>query len=55
LVRAGDTSPDAKTNPTRSAWLADARHGIAWVLPQAQVHWARVALRDAALDWVPAP
>jgi len=33
-------------------WLAAARHGIDWLLPQAQVHWARVARRDAALPFV---
>jgi hypothetical protein len=36
-------------------WLASARHGIDWLLPQAQVHWARVRRRDAALPFVSAP
>lgn len=34
------------------AWLAAARHGIDWLLPQAQVHWARVVRRDAALPFI---
>jgi hypothetical protein len=55
LLCGAGASPAAGTDPNRAAWLADARHGVDWVLPQAQVHWARVALRDAALDWVPAP
>jgi alkylation response protein AidB-like acyl-CoA dehydrogenase len=55
LLRGAGESTAAGTDPDRAAWLADARHGVDWVLPQAQVHWARVALRDAALDWVPAP
>jgi hypothetical protein len=31
------------------AWLDAARYGIDWLLPQAQVHWARVGRRAAAL------
>ncbi|MDT7835766.1 acyl-CoA dehydrogenase family protein [Aquabacterium sp. OR-4] len=30
-------------------WLDAARHGIDWLLPQAQVHWARVGRRGAVL------
>jgi alkylation response protein AidB-like acyl-CoA dehydrogenase len=33
-------------------WLAPARFGIEWLLPQAQVHWARVRCREAALPFV---
>ncbi|WP_088280600.1 acyl-CoA dehydrogenase family protein [Ideonella sp. A 288] len=32
-------------------WLQSARFGIDWLLPQAQVHWARAARRDAVLPW----
>ena len=35
-------------------WLAAAQHGIDWLLPQAQVHWARARRRDAALPFVTA-
>jgi alkylation response protein AidB-like acyl-CoA dehydrogenase len=35
-------------------WLASARFGLQWLLPQAQVHWQRVAQRDAALPWLAA-
>ena len=38
-----------------SDWQMAARHGIDWLLPQAQVHWARAARRDAALPFVTAP
>ncbi|MEK8050245.1 acyl-CoA dehydrogenase family protein [Ideonella sp. DXS22W] len=31
------------------AWLDVARYGIDWLLPQAQVHWARVGRQAAAL------
>ena len=37
---------------TADQWLAAARHGVDWLLPQAQVHWARAARRDAALPFV---
>ena len=30
------------------AWLQSARFGVQWLLPQAQVHWARVM--QPALD-----
>jgi alkylation response protein AidB-like acyl-CoA dehydrogenase len=33
-------------------WLAAARHGIDWLLPQAQVHWSRTGRRDAALPFM---
>ncbi|OYV01862.1 MAG: hypothetical protein CFE45_02975, partial [Burkholderiales bacterium PBB5] len=33
-------------------WLASARFGLQWLLPQAQVHWQRVGQRDAALPWL---
>jgi len=33
-------------------WLAAARYGIEWLLPQAQVHWARVLRRSAVLPFV---
>ena len=33
-------------------WLDAARHGVDWLLPQAQVHWARAARADAALPFV---
>jgi alkylation response protein AidB-like acyl-CoA dehydrogenase len=36
-------------------WLAAAHHGMAWLLPQAQVHWARAARRDAALPFIASP
>jgi hypothetical protein len=36
-------------------WLDAARHGITWLLPQAQVHWARVGQRDAALPFLKMP
>jgi hypothetical protein len=36
-------------------WLDAARHGIGWLLPQAQVHWARVRQRDAALPFLTMP
>jgi hypothetical protein len=32
--------------------LAAARFGIEWLLPQAQVHWARARQREAALPFV---
>ena len=32
-------------------WRDSARYGIDWLLPQAQVHWARAARRDAALPF----
>ncbi|MBL0147268.1 MAG: acyl-CoA dehydrogenase family protein [Ideonella sp.] len=37
---------------TAAQWQAAARYGIEWLLPQAQVHWARVARRTAALPFV---
>jgi len=37
---------------TAAQWQAAARFGIEWLLPQAQVHWARVAARTAALPFV---
>lgn len=42
------------TGAGRSAaqWQAVARFGIDWLLPQAQVHWARVGRQGAALPWV---
>jgi alkylation response protein AidB-like acyl-CoA dehydrogenase len=36
-------------------WLASARFGLQWLLPQAQVHWQRVGQRDAALPWLAQP
>ena len=33
-------------------WLDAARFGIDWLLPQAQVHWARAARADTALPVV---
>ncbi len=33
-------------------WLASARFGVEWLLPQAQVHWQRARQRDAALPFV---
>jgi hypothetical protein len=35
-----------------ASWLAAARFGIDWLLPQAQVHWARVNAHQAALPFV---
>ncbi len=37
---------------TPAQWLAAARFGIEWLLPQAQVHWARARQREAALPFV---
>ncbi|MCA0243572.1 MAG: acyl-CoA dehydrogenase C-terminal domain-containing protein [Proteobacteria bacterium] len=37
---------------SREQWLDAARFGIDWLLPQAQVHWARATRRDAALPFV---
>jgi alkylation response protein AidB-like acyl-CoA dehydrogenase len=34
------------------AWLDAARHGVDWLLPQAQVHWARAGRADAALPFL---
>jgi Acyl-CoA dehydrogenase, C-terminal domain/Acetyl-CoA dehydrogenase C-terminal like len=36
---------------TPAQWLATARFGIEWLLPQAQVHWARARRREAALPF----
>jgi alkylation response protein AidB-like acyl-CoA dehydrogenase len=33
-------------------WMAAARHGIDWLLPQAQVHWLRAAQQGAALPFL---
>ena len=33
-------------------WLQSARFGLAWLMPQAQVHWARARQFDAALPHV---
>ena len=45
---------DAPAAGGRSAaeWQAAARYGIEWLLPQAQVHWARVLQRSAVLPFV---
>ncbi|MFT3821988.1 MAG: acyl-CoA dehydrogenase [Rubrivivax sp.] len=45
---------DAAAGSGRSGeqWRDAARFGIDWLLPQAQVHWARAARRDAALPFV---
>ena len=34
------------------AWLDAARHGVDWLLPQAQVHWQRASRADAALPFL---
>jgi alkylation response protein AidB-like acyl-CoA dehydrogenase len=48
----------ARAHPAggRSAadWLASARFGLEWLLPQAQVHWQRAMCRGAALPFVAA-
>jgi hypothetical protein len=36
---------------TPAQWLATARFGIEWLLPQAQVHWARARHREASLPF----
>jgi len=46
LADAGSGGRDA------ASWLAAARFGIDWLLPQAQVHWARVNAHQAALPFV---
>jgi len=33
-------------------WLVSARYGIEWLLPQAQVHWARACRHDAQLPFI---
>ena len=50
--------PQSQAEPgTRPAaqWLDAARFGVQWLLPQAAVHWARIAQRDAALPDVASP
>jgi len=37
---------------TAAQWLDAARFGVEWLLPQAQVHWARARHREAALPFV---
>jgi alkylation response protein AidB-like acyl-CoA dehydrogenase len=37
---------------TAAQWLDAARFGCQWLLPQAEVHWARVHQRNAALPFV---
>ena len=39
---------------TPAQWLASARFGIEWLLPQAQVHWTRARQREAALPFASA-
>jgi hypothetical protein len=51
----GVAGEGAAVDSQRAQWLADARYGVDWLLPQAQTHWARVALRDAVLPWVQQP
>ena len=49
-------TPAAPVPGARSVaqWLAPARFGIEWLLPQAQVHWQRARCREAALPFLPA-
>ncbi len=47
----GDTGPGARP---AADWLASARHGIDWLLPQAQVHWARAGDAGKALPFLAA-
>jgi alkylation response protein AidB-like acyl-CoA dehydrogenase len=49
--------PDVAPLPGARApaqWLAAARFGVQWLLPQAAVHWQRVARREADLPWLAA-
>jgi alkylation response protein AidB-like acyl-CoA dehydrogenase len=50
LARCADHAQGAGRTPAQ--WRDAARFGIDWLLPQAQVHWSRVARRDAALPFV---
>jgi hypothetical protein len=54
-ARIARAAADGRHTPlARSAdsWLESARHGIDWLLPQAQVHWQRAQARGAALPFV---
>jgi alkylation response protein AidB-like acyl-CoA dehydrogenase len=51
IARLAPTATGADGGRTAAQWLDSARFGIDWLLPQAQVHWARVARRDAALPY----
>jgi alkylation response protein AidB-like acyl-CoA dehydrogenase len=43
-------APPAGARPA-SSWLASAQFGLQWLLPQAEVHWARVRARHAPLPF----
>ncbi|MEN9629817.1 MAG: hypothetical protein RJA10_3045 [Pseudomonadota bacterium] len=52
-IARGCTQGGAAAGGRSSAqWLDAARHGVDWLLPQAQVHWARAGRADAALPFV---
>jgi hypothetical protein len=55
LSLAATRAGDATISGARPAahWLAVARFGVDWLLPQAQVHWQRVLRRDAELPLLP--
>jgi alkylation response protein AidB-like acyl-CoA dehydrogenase len=51
--RADDAAPAAMAGGRGAAqWQQSARFGLAWLLPQARVHWGRVLQQDAALPWL---
>jgi len=53
-LAASDPARASAAGRSAADWLASARFGLQWLLPQAQVHWQRVAARDALLPWLTA-
>jgi alkylation response protein AidB-like acyl-CoA dehydrogenase len=46
-----DAAPPLAGGRSAADWLASATFGLQWLLPQAQVHWARARQADAALPF----
>jgi len=51
-LSASDPARASAAGRPAADWLASARFGLQWLLPQAQVHWERVAAREAVLPWL---
>jgi alkylation response protein AidB-like acyl-CoA dehydrogenase len=52
IARCAEGGGPASGGRSPSQWQAAARFGLEWLLPQAQVHWARVHARTASLPFV---